>query len=126
MAIKKLVELDGEYGGWLEIDSVKLKRVATVFRDWLLTVDLSKDSFGFLEKDLPIVESALDGTMKLPFKGNIPHNWESREGLLPKDYCKIRAPFYNTIRGALYEPPEVIIKNGKYYAWTEFEDASSE
>jgi hypothetical protein len=124
MPIRKLVELDGEYGGWLEIDPVKLKRVATEFKRWLMSIDPKNDPFGFLQKDLPIVESALNGTMELPYKGNVPHNWEMREGLLPKDYRKIRAPFYNTIRGALYEPPEVIMKDGEYYAWTEFEDST--
>lgn len=122
MPIKKLVELDGEYGGWLEIDPVKLKRVAIEFKNWLMTVDSETDSFGFLKKDLPIVESALSGSMQLPFRGTEPHNWELREGLLPKNYRNISAPFYNTIRGALYEPPKVIMKDGRYFAWTEFED----
>lgn len=53
---------------------------------------------------------------------NHPHNWEIREGLLPDRYHDFSAPFYNTIRGALYEPPEVIVKDGKYFAWAEFED----
>jgi hypothetical protein len=60
MRIRKLVELDGEYGGWLEIDPAKLKRVATEFKTWLLTVDPGNDSFGFLQKDLPLVISALN------------------------------------------------------------------
>lgn len=45
MTIRKLVELDGEYGGWLEVDPVKLKRVALAFKDWLLTVDPNNDPF---------------------------------------------------------------------------------
>lgn len=121
MPLRKLAELNGEYGGWLEIDPVRLKRVATEFRDWLLTINPSNDPYGFLKKDLPLVESALNGTMQLPFYDS-PHNWEIREGLLPADYRKISAPFYNTVAGALYDPPEVIRKNGKYYAWVEFED----
>lgn len=80
------------------------------------------DAFGFLQKDLPIVETALDGSMVLPYKGWRPHSWELREGMLSREYTKISAPFYNTIHGALCVPPEVIMKDGKYYAWTEFED----
>jgi hypothetical protein len=123
MTILKLVELDGEYGGWLEIDPVRLKRVATAFKRWLLTVDPNNDPFGFLKYDLPLVEAALTGHLKLPYK-DYPHNWEIREGLLPIDYREISAPFYNTLAGALYAPPEVIQKDGKYYAWCEFEDSS--
>lgn len=121
MPTKKLVELDGEYGGWLEIDPVKLKRVALEFRNWLMTVDPDDDPFGFLDKDLPIVEGVLNDSMQLP-KDLFPHSWEIREGLLPSAYTRISAPFYNTIRGALNAPPEVIKKDGRYFAWTEFED----
>lgn len=120
--MRKLVELDGEFGGWLEVDPVKLRRVATEFKTWLLTVVPKSDTFGFLQKDLPIVESALNNTMSLPYKGWVPHNWEIREGLLSKDYRDISAPFYNTIQGALYAPPKVMMKDGRYFAWAEFED----
>lgn len=122
MTTRKLVELDGEYGGWLEVDPVRLKRVATEFKAWLLAVDPNNDKFGFLQKDLPIVESALNGDMHFPYRGTEPHNWEVREGLLPHDYREISAPFYNSIRGALYAPPHVIMKDGRYFAWTEWED----
>ncbi len=125
MPIRKLVELNGEYGGWLEIDPVKLKRVATEFKKWLMTVDPTNDPFGFLQKDLPIVDAALNGTLPLPYLRSGPHNWEIREGLLDDSYMEASALFYNTIRGSLDAPPEVIMKEGKYYAWTEFEDPSS-
>lgn len=122
MPIRKMVELDGEYGGWLEIDPVRLKRVATAFKAWLLTIDPNDDPFKFLEKDIPLVDAALNGSLLLPFRGNHPHNWEIREALLPDIYHDFSAPFYNTIRGSLYSPPEVIVKDGRYFAWTEFED----
>lgn len=121
MTIRKLVELDGEYGGWLEVDLVKLKRVATEFKKWLLTVDPNDDPFGFLQKDLPIVQKALDGSLSLPYRQSNPHNWEIREGLLDW-YLEIAAPFYNTVRGALNETPQVIMKDGRYYAWAVFEE----
>lgn len=34
----------------------------------------------------------------------------------------VSAPFYNTIRGAHLEPPQIIEKDGKRFAWAEFED----
>lgn len=122
MPVRKLVELDGEYGGWLEVDPVKLRRVTMSFKKWLLALDPNNDPFGFLQKDLPLVELALKGRMELPFKGSEPHTWEWHEGLLPQEYKKACAPFYNTIKGALYVPPEVIMKDGRYFAWAEFED----
>jgi hypothetical protein len=120
MSIKKLVELDGEYGGWLEIDPVKLRRVANEFRSWLETIHPNNDPLGFLSKDLPIVKAALDGTLPLPYREN-PHQREIGEGDL--DWCLDKlAPFYNTIHGSLDAPPKVTMKDGRYFAWTEFED----
>lgn len=122
MPTRKLVELDDETWGWSEIDPVKLKRVATEFKAWLLTVDTNNDPFHFLKEDLPIVEAALAGKLPLPYKGWRPHSREIGEGLLPYEYSKISAPFYNTIRGAHLEPPTIIEREGKRYAWAVFED----
>lgn len=135
MPTKKLVELDG--GGFsTEIDSVRLKRVATEFKKWLLTIDPSNDQFGFIQKDLPLVEMALNGSMQLPFKGSYPHSRELGEGWLSKDFREISAPFYNTIRGMDLVVEEdskgnikglkIIEKDGKRYAWAEFEDPPDE
>lgn len=121
MPIRKLVELDKETWGWSEIDPVKLKRVASEFKDWLLTIDRNNDPFRFLEEDLPLVEAVLNKQLPLPYKGSKPHTYEWREDLLPQEYKKICAPFYNTIRGAHLEPPQIIEKDGKRYAWADFE-----
>ena len=130
MLSKKLVELD-EGGCSKEIDPVKLKRVATAFKEWLLTVDPNNDPFGFLQKDLPLVEAALDGSMVLPNHW-YPHRRELGEGFLPEDFCEISAPFYNTIQGmgliierdrnGYVTGIKIIEKDGKRYAWMEFED----
>lgn len=122
MTIHKLVQLDDESWGWSEIDLVKLKRVALEFKTWLDKQDPNNDQFCFIKKDLPIVEAALNGSLLLPYKKASPHNWELRDGLLPREYTKIAAPFYNTIRGAHLTPPEIIEKDGKRYAWAEFEE----
>lgn len=125
MPTRKLVLLDDVTWGWTEIDMVKLKRVATEFKSWLVTVDPSNDAFGFLKWDLPLVDAALNGTLALPYKRGSPHNWEIREGLLDW-YLEIAAPFYNTIRGAHLTPPQIIEKDGKRYAWAEFEDSMND
>jgi hypothetical protein len=121
MTIRKLVQLDDESWGWSEIDPVKLKRVSIEFKTWLEKVDPNNDPFCFLKKDLPLVDAALKGTLTLPFKRGYPHNRELGEGLLPREYTTISAPFYNAIRGAHLSPPEIIEKDGKRYAWAEFE-----
>jgi len=120
--MRKLVQLDDETWGWSEIDLAKLERVALDFKKWLLTVDPSDNSFGFLTQDLPLVEAALIGSMRLPYKGFEPHTRELGEGGLPREYTRISAPFYNTIRGVHLSPPEIIEKDGKRYAWAEFEE----
>jgi hypothetical protein len=74
-----------------------------------------------VKQDLPLVDAALNGTMPLPYKGWESHMRELGEGLLPRDYTRVSAPFYNTIRGAHLTPPQIIEKDGKRYAWAEFE-----
>jgi hypothetical protein len=123
--MRKFVELDGEFGGMLEVDKVKLQRTAKAFKDWLLAIDPSNDPFGFIKEDLPIVEAVLNNTLTLPYLGYKPHNWEIRERLVSDEYLEISSPFYNTIRGGLYEPPEVIMQDGRYYTWVDFEDESA-
>ena len=120
--MRKFVRLDDESWGWCEIDPVKLRRVALDFQAWLSTVDPAHDQFGFLKQDLPLVQAALSGQMVLPYKGFEPHTRELGEGWLPREYTKVSAPFYNTIRGAHLQPPSVIEQDGKRYAWAEFED----
>lgn len=133
---KRLVELEDCYGGGgLEIDRVKLKRLAKVLKTWLKTVDPNNDPHGFLTLDLPIVEAALNETLLLPFRGNEPRfdDWYYREGykIEPREFKDIAYPFYNTIRGSNLVVNEdkdgyvtgitIIEKDGKRYAWAEFE-----
>lgn len=120
--VRKLIQLDEESWGWTEIDPVKLRRVSLAFKAWLDNIDPKEDPFGFLKMDLPIVQSALDGTLMLPYKGKEPHSWEVRERTIPQDYLAISSPFYNTIRGAHLTPPKTIEQNGKRYAWADFEE----
>lgn len=122
MSIRRLVQLDED--GWcMEIDPVKLKRVAAEFKGWLDMLDPNNDPCEFLKKDLPLVEAALNGTLPLPYKGWRPHSRDLGEGLLPRAYTMISAPFYNTVRGA-NRSIETVNKDGKRYAWVEFEETS--
>ena len=120
--MRKLVQLDEDTWGWSEIDPIKLRRTALELKAWLSAVDPTQDPFGFLQYDLPLVEAALNGTMALPFKGSEPHTRELGEGWLPRNYTRISAPFYNTIRGAHLEPPAIVEVDGKRFAWADFEE----
>jgi len=122
MPIRKLIEINGKHGGWLEIDPAKTMRVAKDFKKWLSTINPENDPFGFLKYDLPLVDSALEKKLKLPYDGARPHARALGEGLLPREYTKISAPFYNTIFGDMYETPKVITIDNRYYAWVDFED----
>lgn len=120
--MRKLVELDEVTWHFKEIDPKKLQRVGHIFRDWLFQIDPAQDKFGFLKQDLPLVEAALSGQLELPYRGYRPHGWELGEGLLSMEYREISAPFYNAIRGAHLGVPKIIEKDGRRYAWLEFED----
>lgn len=126
MIRNKLVELEGEFGYPKEVDVVKIDRVARDFRRWLLSLNPSNDPYGFLSQDLPLVESVLNGELPLPYRGPEPHSWEIREGLLPRDYTKASAPFYNAIRGVqLCEPVRVVREADRFFGWCQFEESSS-
>lgn len=114
--------LDEQTGRFVEVDQIKLRRVAKVFHEWLMKVDPKNDPFNYLQEDLPLVQAALDGTLKLPYKGDDPHNWEVRERLIPREYISVSSPFYNTIRAEHSAPPETIEREGKRYAWMNFEE----
>jgi hypothetical protein len=124
MPIRKLVELDGQYGGWLEVDPVKARRVALDFKKWLEKIDPENDFQNIRKKNLPIVEAILNGSMELPIK-YFPHQREVGEGEL--DWClQELSAFYHVVRGGLDCPPTVIAENGRYFAWTDWEDDCEE
>lgn len=130
---KRLVELTA--GGYsTEIDLVKIKRVAKEFKAWLQNVETNNDPHGFLTLDLPIVEAALEGTLTLPFHDKPRRgDWYYREGYKeePREFKDAAYPFYNTICGGNLVVNEdkdgyvtgitIIEKDGKRYAWAEFE-----
>lgn len=124
--MKKLVELDPVAMTTKEFDETKIKRSAQALKDYLLKIASDDDVLHMKELVLPIVEQAISGTMNLPFDSRKkPLRYESGEGLLPTEYSKLAAPFFVAISGMsglgsdLIDP---IRKDGKIYAWMEFED----
>ncbi len=120
--MRKLVLLDDETWGFTEIDQIRLRRATKKLHAWLKDINPENDPFKYLKYDLPLVQAVLAGTMKFPYRGFDPHSWEIGEGTIPREYINVSSPFYNTIRGEHYVPPEIIEHDGKRYAWAIFED----
>jgi hypothetical protein len=124
--MKKLVELDPNTLTTKEFDCVKIARSATELRAYLLQLSPADDQFHIKDQVLPIVERALEGTLNLPFEvQQKPLRYESTEGLLPREYNKLAAPFFVAIYGMSglgTDALQPIHKDGKIFAWMEFED----
>ena len=60
--------------------------------------------------------------MELPYRGYMPYVWEGGEGLLPRNYSRLEADFYIPVTGSPLYAPEIVVKDGKKYAWMEVED----
>lgn len=127
--MKKLVELDPVSMITKEFDETKIKRSAQALKEYFLKIAPDDNVLHMKELVLPIVEQALSGALELPFDNRKkPLRYESGEGLLPAEYSKLSAPFFVAVSGMsglgsdLIEP---IRKDGKIYAWMEFEDSAS-
>lgn len=128
--MRKLVELDPASMMTKEFDLVKIRRSAEALRNYLLGLSSGDDQYRIRDLVLPIVEEALAGRLVLPFDVHEkPLRYESVEGLLPQEYVNLSAPFFLSITGMsglgsdLIKP---IHKDGKLFAWMEFEGEAGE
>ena len=121
--MRKLVELDPISKGFLEVDEKRLQREAQALKEYILSAPVEEEQqLRYRTEILPIAEAALKGTLELPYRGYIPYVWESGEGLLPPRYRSLEASFLVTATGDHREIPEIVVQDGKEYAWMEFED----
>jgi hypothetical protein len=126
--MKKLVELDPVTMTTKEFDTAKIRRSAQALKKYLLELAPDSDPLHIRQLVLPIVEQALAGTLDLPYDSRSkPLRRESGEGLLPTEYNKLAAPFFVAVSGMsglgsdLIKP---VRKEGKIYAWMEFENST--
>lgn len=120
--MRKLVELDTN-GRFMEVDAKCLKREAAALKEYILSASAEEEQqFRYRDEILPIVEGALNGTLELPYQGYRPYVWESSEGLLPRKFFSLRANFIVAVTGTPLDIPEIVVKDGKKFAWMEFED----
>ncbi len=136
--MRKLVLLDED--GWLtEVDPKALRREALELKEYIDNAPLIEEQqFHYKTKLLPLVNSALDGFLKIPYKDE-PYNIrliiDGLELDLPLGIQDLYFRFLTRIKGAppAYPPntlvgedgrfvPDKTDANGKRYRWVEFED----
>lgn len=121
--MRRLVELDPVSKRFMEVDTKRVKREALALKEYILAAPAEEEEqFRYRSEILPIVEAALNGTLELPYRGYWPYQWEGGEGLLPRNYSRLEANFYIPVMGSHLDAPKIIVKDGKEYAWMEFED----
>jgi len=98
-------------------------RVASNMLSWLLVLDTRDDHFGFLDKDLAIVQVVLDGSTPPRYKERQPNSLQCLKENCLKSTSIAHFRSTNTIRGVHSVPPRVVWKDGKRCAWAIFEDA---
>ncbi len=117
---KRLVELDHN-GRATELDWKKLHRNAMAVKEYLDRHPSCPEIPNLSERAMPLVQAALDGTLAVPNTKD-PFIWEGNEGLLPGDFNKVFNKFMNIVAGLDRDYVNRIEKDGKVYAWVEFED----
>jgi hypothetical protein len=125
--MRRLVEIDPDTFYAREVDAVRLKREGRELREYILNIPVGKDVFNYRQKVLPIVEAALNDTLKLPFSASDePLSYEIREALLPEDYAELHAAFFNTAVGEDADTDNTTERDGKLFAYMDFEEEPPE
>ena len=124
--MRRLVELDPVTFYTKEVDKVRLAREGRALKEYILSIPAAADKFDYRGRVLPIVEAALNDTLKLPLHASDePLKYELREVLLPEDFEELFARFFNTAIGARAEVENPVTRDNKLFAWMDFEDESS-
>ena len=122
---RRLVELNAFFYS-KEVDRKRLLREARDLRDYLLKLDPKDDQHDLRRRVLPFCEEALKGTLQLPVNVRQQPVDTTRildiGGLLPDGFEELYARFFNTATGARAEVAQRFEKDGKTWAWMDFED----
>lgn len=121
--IRKLVRVDPSTGDYAEIDSVRLKREAQELLDYVRQhIDPNDDDLGIWKWVVPICNAVLNDAIALPVKfSELPLQYASREGLLPKEFSELYSSFSLTISGTAREILGNVDLNGVLYTYADFE-----
>lgn len=123
---RRLVELNPVTMYAKEVDLRRLRREAGELRAYLMALSDEQDPEGLRGRVLPFCEAAISGNLELPLSPsekpiNIVRVLDSG-GYLPKGFEELYARFFNTAQGSRAEVEHPIYKQGKVWAWMEFED----
>jgi hypothetical protein len=122
---RKLVKLDPN-NGWRfsEVDVIEVRRSAAALKDYIeRCIDPDDDPYEIRNQVLPLCEGALDGTLNLPLNVmDIPLEYPSREGWLPRSFESYWAKFLVPATGSPRETTERATIDGEQYAPTYFEE----
>lgn len=119
-----LVKLDPNTYRYTQVDVVRLKREAKALLDFIHThIDPAHDEQGIWKWVVPLCEGVLQNRIKLPIPvEDRPLKYQIREGLLPRDFEELYAPFLLTITGSPRSRTQEIVINGELYTYVDFEE----
>ena len=121
--IRKLVRVDPLTGDYAEVDGVRLKREAQELLDYIRQhIDPNNDDLEIWKWIVPICDAVLNDAIALPVKfSDLPLQYASREGLLPKTFSELYSSFSITISGTAREILANVDVNGVPYTYADFE-----
>jgi hypothetical protein len=123
---RKLVKLDPNNGKrFSEVDLICVRRAAAALKDYIeRCIDPDDDPYGIRKQVLPLCEGALNGSLKMPLSvaNDIPLEYPSREGWLPKSFKHHWSNFWVPATGSPLERIEYIHKDGELYGYMYFEE----
>jgi len=121
--MQHLIKLDPITRRYAQVDVVRLKRETGTLLDFIYTnIDPVHDEHEIWKWVVPLCERVLQDNLELPIPiQDRPLKYQIREGLLPRDFEEIYAPFLLTITGSpRSETPEILI-DGELYTYADFE-----
>lgn len=119
----QLVKLDPATHRYTRVDIVRLKREAKILLDYIYTkIDPANDEHEIWKWVVPLCEKALENEIAFPIPIEArPLKHQIREGLLPRDFEEIYAPFALTITGSPRSETQDIQIDGDTYTYVDFE-----
>jgi hypothetical protein len=124
--MRRLVEIDPETFYAREVDTRRLKREAQELKTYLLELNPRDDTVGLRRLIMPFCDQALAGTLDLPVdvgrKPILTSRIEDMGGTVPPGFEELYARFFNTATGVRAEVEAPVHKDGRVWAWMEFED----
>ncbi|MBZ2210088.1 hypothetical protein [Massilia soli] len=120
---RRLVRVCPLTGDYAEVDGVRLKREAQELLNYVRQhIDANNDDLEIWKWIGPICDAVLNDSIAVPVKfSELPLQYASREGLLPKKFCELYSAFSLTISGTAREILGNVDVDGVLYTYADFE-----